>query len=155
MSKNHFGPGAFGLPKVDDAAAATISDVFPVQDMTGILLYAEFHQPLSPTTLVPTSVVATDVDEVGATCVVRPWVRSKVQTTYNDEKEDAWMPLAETTLTAIAHTANQPPPVITDAARSVATMVTIPNGVECMLELVSVSADNVTIWGAPVERAPA
>lgn len=153
MSKNHFGPGAFGAPKLSDVSAATISDGFVVRELSGILVYAEFHQPLSPTTLVPTSVVATDIAEVGDSCVVRPWIRAPAITSFED-KQDAWMPLAEVTLTAIAHTANQPPPVIADAARSVATMIPIPNGVEAKLELISIAGTNVTIWAAGVHRSP-
>lgn len=154
MSKNHYGPSNFGDPKIDNVSAAAISDEFSVFDMSGILLYAEFHQELLTTPVPDTSVPVTDAAEVGNAAVVRPWVLVRATNTFGEE-EDAWMPLAEVTLTAIAHTANQPPPVISDAARCVATMVSIPNAIKAKLELISISANFVTIWGAPVERAPA
>jgi len=156
MSTNHYGPAAFGLPKLSNLAAASISEAFPVTDQSGILVYAEFHAALAPTTEVPTTLVATDADEVGNQAVIRPWLRTKAKASEDyPETQEAWMPLAPVTLAAIAHTANQPPPVIADAARCVATMIAIPNAIEAKLELISISAGRVTVWAAPVERAPA
>ena len=159
MSKNHYGPVAFGDPRIANAIVPEISDAFPVIEQSGILLYAEFHDEVTattpvPTTAPPTTVAPTTVDLAASAVVVRPWVKTKAKD-LDGVAAEAWMPLPEVTLTPIAPTANQPPPIISGATRSVATMVNIPNAIEAKLELITDPGSAVTIWGAAVERAPA
>lgn len=122
------------LVEDDDTAGLYPSTVFKAMEMNTLLLAAEFS-------------------DAGANCVVRPWVNLRSKNPAG-ELVDNWMPLGEVTLTAIADTANQPALITAGYHRAPPSEAALPNCHEVQIELISVSAGTINLWGAPANRAP-
>jgi len=124
-----------------------------VDDDNTVGLYpAAAADPLSALEM-NTIVVAAEFQTGLANCVVKPWVNIRSKDAAGDTI-DNWVPLAPVTLTAVADTGSQPPPVTALRFRAPPTEIAIPNCHGARLELISVSTGNVTLWAATANRSP-
>lgn len=100
-----------------------------------------------------TLLLAVEFSDALAVIVVKPWVNIRSKNAA-DVVVNNWQPLAPVTITAEADTANMPAPITTDYDRAPPEEIALPNCHEVQVELISISAGTVNLWGAPANRAP-